>query len=257
MHFFRRYLSALLIRGGVRLWGGVAVRPALAQVNAQNVVIEGSTHTDAATIRSYFTGTDQASVNRAVADLSATGMFSKVSAKIVGGKVIVNVVESAQIINRVAFEGNRTLKSDQLAVEVQEKGHTGFDAAKADADVQRIKDAYKKIGRSETQVSYRLVPLPNGRVDVVFKVDEGDKTGVREIKLRRQPERLELSPQLADADDRDEFPVVAQDQRRLRSRPPGAGRRGDPQILHEDTATPTSASPTPTSPTAAAPTPAT
>jgi outer membrane protein insertion porin family len=183
MHFFRRYLSALLFAAAFTFVAAWQSAPALAQVTPQNVVIEGSTHTDAATIRSYFTGTDQASVNRAVADLSATGMFSKVSAKIVGGQVLVSVAENAQIINRVAFEGNNTLKSDQLSVEVQEKGHTGFDAAKADADVQRIKDAYKKIGRSEVQVSYRLVQLPNGRVDVVFKVAEGDKTGVREIKF--------------------------------------------------------------------------
>jgi len=183
MHFSRRYLSALLFAAAFACGAAWQSAPALAQVTPQNVVVEGSTHTDVATIRSYFTGTDQASVNRAVADLSATGMFSKVSAKIVGGEVIVTVAESSQVINRVAFEGNNTLKSDQLAVEVQEKGHTGFDAAKADADVQRIKDAYKKIGRSEVQVSYRLVQLPNGRVDVVFKVAEGDKTGVREIKF--------------------------------------------------------------------------
>ena len=184
MHFFRRLFERAPIRGGVGFGRGVvSLAPASAQVTPQNVIIEGSTHTDAATIRSYFTGTDQASVNRAVADLSATGMFSKVSAKIVGGQVIVTVVESSQIINRVAFEGNNKLKSDQLAVEVQSKGHTGFDAAKADADVERIKDAYKKIGRSATTVSYRLVQLPNGRVDLVFKVDEGDKTGVREIKF--------------------------------------------------------------------------
>jgi outer membrane protein insertion porin family len=183
MHFSRRYLSALLFAAAFAFGATSLSVPALAQVTPQNVVVEGSTHTDAATIRSYFTGTDQASVNRAVADLSATGMFSKVSAKIVGGQVIVTVAETTQIINRVAFEGNRTLKGDQLAVEVQEKGHTGFDAAKADADVQRIKDAYKKIGHAETQVSYRLVQLPNGRVDVVFKVDEADKTGVREIKF--------------------------------------------------------------------------
>ena len=110
-------------------------------------------------------------------------MFSKVSAKIVGGQVIVTVVESSQIINRVAFEGNSKLKGDQLEVEVQSKARTGFDEAKANADIDRIKAAYKKIGRSATKVSYRLVQLPNGRVDLVFKVDEGDKTGVREIKF--------------------------------------------------------------------------
>ncbi len=183
MQFFRRYLSALLFAAAFACGAAWQSAPALAQVTPQNVVVEGSSHTDAATIRSYFSGTDQASVNRAVADLSATGMFSKVSAKIVDGQVIVTVVESSQVINRVAFEGNNTLKSDQLAVEVQEKGHTGFDPAKADADVQRIKDAYKRIGHSEVQVSYRLVQLPNGRVDVVFKVNEGGKTGVREIKF--------------------------------------------------------------------------
>ena len=110
-------------------------------------------------------------------------MFSKVSAKIVGGQVVVTVVESSQIVNRVAFEGNSKLKSDQLSVEVQSKPRTGFDEAKAKADVDRIKDAYKKIGRNATQVAYRLVQLPNGRVDLVFKVDEGDKTGVREINF--------------------------------------------------------------------------
>jgi outer membrane protein insertion porin family len=110
-------------------------------------------------------------------------MFSKVSAKIVGGQVVVTVVESAQIINRVAFEGGNKLKSDQLEVEVQSKARAGFDKAKADADIDRIKGAYKKIGLNAAQVSYRLVQLPNGRVDLVFTIKEGDKTGVREIKF--------------------------------------------------------------------------
>ena len=103
MQFSRRYLSTLLFAAALAFGAALQSAPAVAQVTPQNVVIEGSTHTDAATIRSYFTGTDQASVNRAVADLSATGMFSKVSAQIVGGQVIVTVVESNQIINRVAF----------------------------------------------------------------------------------------------------------------------------------------------------------
>ncbi len=234
MHLFRGYFSALLFAVALAWSAAWICAPAAAQVSAQTVVVEGSSHTDAATIRSYFTGTDQASVNRAVADLSATGMFSKVSAKIVGGQVVVTIVESSQIINRVAFEGNKTLKSDQLAVEVQSKARTGFDDAKAKGDVDRIKDAYKKIGRSATQVTYRLVQLPNGRVDLVFKVDEGDKTGVREIKFVGNNAVSVLSPARADADDRDEFPLVVQEQRHLRSRSPRHRPGGDPQVLHEE-----------------------
>ena len=148
---------------------------------ANKIIVNGASRGDVAEIKSYFTGTDQGSVNRAVSDLSATGMFSKVSARISGDVVVVNVVEGGQILNRVAFEGNSKLKGDQLAVEVQSKGYSAFSKAVADADVQRIKDAYKKIGRDDVTVTYRLVQLPTGRDDLVFKVDEGEKTGVKKI----------------------------------------------------------------------------
>jgi len=150
---------------------------------ADKITVTGASRGDVDTIKGYFLGTDQASVNRAVADLTATGMFTRVSAKVVGDHVAVNVVEGAQIVNRVAFEGNSKLKGDQLALEVQSKGYVAFNKTVADADLQRVKDAYKKIGRNDVTVSYRLVTLPTGRVDLVFKVDEGDKTGIKNISF--------------------------------------------------------------------------
>jgi outer membrane protein insertion porin family len=174
-------LVAVVVAFGVLASG----QDAHAQVSpvANKISVTGASRGDVDTIKSYFLGTDQASVNRAVSDLTATGMFTKVSAKIVGDHVDVAVVEGAQIVNRVAFEGNSKLKGDQLALEVQSKGYVPFDRAVADADIQRIKDAYKKIGRNDVTVTYRLVTLPNGRVDVVFKVDEGDKTGIKTISF--------------------------------------------------------------------------
>jgi outer membrane protein insertion porin family len=176
-------LRALLIALVVSL-GALACAPhAYAQSSpvASKIIVNGASRGDVDAIKAYFTGTDQASVNRAVGDLSATGMFTRVSARVVGDQVVVTVVEGSQIVNRVAFEGNKNLKGDQLAVEVQSKGYSAFNKSVADADVDRIKDAYKKIGRSAVTVTYRLVNLPNGRVDLVFKVDEGDKTGVKSI----------------------------------------------------------------------------
>ena len=32
-------------------------------------------------------------------------------------------------------------------------------------------------------VTPRIVDLPNGRIDVVFTINEGDKTGVKEIRF--------------------------------------------------------------------------
>ena len=184
MKLFRGCLSGLFLVVAFAL----SVCESASLANAQNappnpnIVVEGA-RGDADAIRGYFSGTDQASVNRAVDDLSATGMFSKVSAKIVDGKVVVTVVESGQVVNRIAFEGDLKLKSDQLAVEVQSKARAAFDPAIANADVDRIKEAYKKIGYNDTKVTYRLVNLPNGRVDLVFTIVESDKTGVRSINF--------------------------------------------------------------------------
>jgi outer membrane protein insertion porin family len=184
MKLFRGCLSGLFLVVALAL----SVCESASLANAQNakpnpnIVVEGA-RGDADAIRGYFSGTDQASVNRAVDDLSATGMFSKVSAKIVDGKVVVTVVESGQIVNRIAFEGDTKLKSDQLAVEVQSKARAAFDPAVANADVDRIKEAYKKVGYNDTKVTYRLVNLPNGRVDLVFTIVESDKTGVRSINF--------------------------------------------------------------------------
>ena len=176
MRFFQAFFSRLFILAVL------ALAP-LGAAGAAEVVVEGAGRVSQDTIRSYFTGTNQAAVNRGVSDLSATGMFSKVGAKIVNGQIIVSVVESNRIINRVAFEGNSKLKGDQLTVEVHSKGRSGFDEVVAKGDLDRIKEAYKKYGRNEAKVTYRLVSLPNGRVDLVFTIDEGDKTGVREIKF--------------------------------------------------------------------------
>jgi outer membrane protein insertion porin family len=186
MKLFRGCLKGLILVVALAL--GVCGSASLANAQATaasnpNIVVEGATRGDGNAIRGYFSGTDQASVNRGVDDLSATGMFSKVSAKIVDGKVVVSVVEKGKVVNRVAFEGNNKLKGDQLTLEVQSKARAAFDEATASGDVDRVKEAYKKVGYSDAKVTYRLVDLPNGRVDVVFTIVESDKTGIRSINF--------------------------------------------------------------------------
>ena len=135
----------------------------------------------------YFAGTDQASVNRGVADLSATGMFANVSAKIVDGKMIVTVSESGadhqsrRVRGQQQAQGRPALRSKS-----NRRAAPASTSAKANADIDRIKEAYKKFGRNEAQVSYRLVHLPNGRVDLVFKVDEGRQDRHPRDQVRRQ-----------------------------------------------------------------------
>jgi outer membrane protein insertion porin family len=147
---------------------------------AETIVVEGNHRVDSETIRSYFAGGD---ANDAVKRLYSTGYFSDVQVTHRGGTLVVRVVENSTMINHVVFVGNSKVKSEDLQKEVQLKDHGAYSQVVADSDVQRIIDVYRRAGRSAATVSTRTVQTPNGTVDVVYDIKEGDKTGVKEIRF--------------------------------------------------------------------------
>ena len=169
--FLNRLALAVVVAAG--LAGSVSV------AFAQNVVVHGNRRVDTDTVRSYFTETD---VNKGAEELRKTGLFSSVRARREGGTIVVDVAEN-NVINRVAFEGNSKVKTESLQAEIQTHSRGPFDPAIVDADVQRILEIYRRSGRAAASVKYRIVDLPNGRIDVVFTIDEGGKTGVKEIRF--------------------------------------------------------------------------
>ncbi|MDF2115389.1 outer membrane protein assembly factor BamA [Roseiarcaceae bacterium H3SJ34-1] len=178
-----RFISGYLYRlAFAALVGSVVAFSAISPASAQQIVVQGSQRVDAETIRSYFGGTDEGRINQAVKDLYATGLFADVKVRREGGRIVVAVVENS-IINRVAFEGNSKIKSDSLIPEVQSKSRGAYNPATVQADIERIKDLYRRAGRGAATVSSRTVALPNGRLDVVFTIAEGGKTGVRDIEF--------------------------------------------------------------------------
>ncbi len=92
-------------------------------------------------------------------------------------------VAQGPIINRVAIEGNSKVEKALIEGELQARARTPVNQATIDADVQRILSIYSRSGRGLAQVTPRIVDLPNGRVDVVYTIVEGDKTGVKEIRF--------------------------------------------------------------------------
>ena len=178
MSFFRGIwkTSSLLV-------AAVAVTLALAApvAAAPQIVVSGD-RADAETIKSYFTGTSDADIDKGLEALRASGRYSSVSASRQGGSIVIRVAEG-NTINRVALEGNSKIKTDQLLPELRTKARAAFSPAMAESDVARITEIYRRSGRAAAKVSYRTVPLGNGRIDVVFTVEEGSKTGVKEIKF--------------------------------------------------------------------------
>ncbi|MCC5979399.1 MAG: outer membrane protein assembly factor BamA [Salinarimonas sp.] len=146
---------------------------------AQQVIVEGNQRVDTDTIRSYVVGSSPDEARR---NLVATGLFSDVRVSRQGGSVVVRVAEN-QVINRVAFEGNRRLRSEALLPEMQTRANRPYNPATVDEDVRRIRELYRRSGRALAEVTPRTVELENGRIDVVFTVDEGARTNIRAINF--------------------------------------------------------------------------
>ncbi|MCB1534752.1 MAG: outer membrane protein assembly factor BamA [Rhodoblastus sp.] len=177
MHRMQRIGTRIAVVGS--LIGGLGLS-GLAQ--AQSITVQGSSRVEADVVRSYFPSTDAAGVAAGEKALRASGLFSSVRVSRRGSNIVVNVAEN-NVINNVAFEGNSKVKGDQLRPEMQLRSRGPFSPSVAASDVERIREIYKRSGRAAAKVSYRTVNLPNGRIDVVYTIDEGDKTGVKVINF--------------------------------------------------------------------------
>lgn len=160
--------------------------PAAAQT-ASSIVVEGNRRVEADTIRSYFKPgpggrLDSGRIDDALKALYETGLFQDVKINNVGGRIVVAVVEN-QVIGRVAFEGNKKIKDDQLSAEIQSKPRGTFSRPMVQADAQRIAEIYRRSGHYDVRVVPQVIEQPNNRVDLVFEVTEGSKTGVKTINF--------------------------------------------------------------------------
>ncbi len=186
-----------VVRGLALCWvvlGGILVGTGIASVassgvavaqTVNSIAVEGNRRVEADTIRSYFKPgpggrLDAVQIDDGLKALYATGLFEDVHISHSGGRLVVTVVE-APVINQVAFEGNRKAKDEQLKSEVQSKPRGTLSKATVQADVQRIIEIYQRSGRFDVSVDPQIIELPNNRVNLVFAIKEGQKTGVKEI----------------------------------------------------------------------------
>ncbi len=121
-------------------------------------------------------------IDESVKQLYATGFFSDVRISVSGSTLVVSVSE-AQLINQVVFNGNRKIKDDKLRGFVQTQPMGPYSEALVAADISRIKEAYAGIGRSDVEVTTQVVPVAEGRVNLAFVINEGERTKIAKINF--------------------------------------------------------------------------
>jgi outer membrane protein insertion porin family len=181
---------AALIMFAVPVLAPLAVTLVSSQAAAQSVnsiEVVGNRRVEVETIRSYFKGgpggrLDNASIDDGLKALIETGLFQDVQISRPGGRIVVTVIENP-VINRIAFEGNKKVKDEQLSAEIQSKPRGTLSRPMVQSDAQRIVEIYRHSGRYDVTVTPEMIDQPNNRVDLIFTINEGGKTSVKSINF--------------------------------------------------------------------------
>jgi outer membrane protein insertion porin family len=197
----RTQLSAFLLAGTMLAWPAAlsaqqvappvvpapAAEAAPSASTVRSITVTGNQRLEAQTILSYLRlrvgqPYDRATLDQALKDLAATELFKDFQISDDRGALTIQVAENP-VINRVILEGNKRLKEDKIRPEIKLAPRQIFTRSKVRADVARIIELYKRQGRFAATVEPKMVSLDQNRVDVVFEINEGPKSKVRQINI--------------------------------------------------------------------------
>ncbi|SDA36331.1 outer membrane protein insertion porin family [Sphingomonas sp. NFR15] len=159
--------------------------------NAKKILtlrVEGSQRIEPETVLSYTRlrvgiAYNNELLDQAIKDLLASDLFADVSISgVESGNIVLRVRENP-IINRVILEGNKRLKEDKITKEIKLKPRQIFTRTAVRQDVARIVELYRRQGRFAAAIEPKMVTLDQNRVDIIFEINEGPKSKVRQINI--------------------------------------------------------------------------
>jgi outer membrane protein insertion porin family len=182
-----RPVAACVVLAGAMLPGAaLAIDP----FQIRDIRVEGLQRTDPGSVFSVlpFRVGDSYTDDKAAAALRAlfaTGLFKDVRIDVEGDVVVVIVDERATIAS-VNFIGTKEFDKDTLVKALKDSGigeGLPFDKAIVDRAEQEIKRQYLGKSLYAAEVVTTVTPLERNRVNVTFKVSEGDVAHIRDIHI--------------------------------------------------------------------------
>ena len=153
----------------------------------RTIEVQGSQRIEPGTVLSYIElqpgqiYTHEA-LDEALRDLFETELFADVEIRDNQGDLTI-VVQENPVINRILLEGNRRIKDEDLRGEIRLAPRQIFTRSRTRADVARIIELYRRRGRFAASVEPQMVTLDQNRVDIVFEINEGPRSNVRQINV--------------------------------------------------------------------------
>ena len=151
------------------------------------VIVRGTERLEPETVRSYINlqigeRYDRDRLDQAVKALYASELFADATIRDDNGTLIIEVKENP-VINRIVIEGAKRVKEEKIREEIRLAPRQIFTRSKARADVGRMLELYRRSGRFAASIEPKIIQLEQNRVDVVFEIQEGPKSKVRQINI--------------------------------------------------------------------------
>ncbi|WP_371928317.1 outer membrane protein assembly factor BamA [Oceanicola sp. 502str15] len=145
--------------------------------NFSRVEVNGNQRVDAATIVSYAgiargETVSAAQINDAYQNILGSGLFATVEVVPRGSTLVINVRENPTI-RRIAFEGNKRVKDEEMESVIKSRTSRVFQAGQVEADAAAITELYRVKGRVAATVTPKIIRRSGNQVDLVFEATEG------------------------------------------------------------------------------------
>ena len=126
---------------------------------------------------------NQKELNNIIKDLYDTNFFKKISIKIDGETLVLNVEEN-KIIQSVRIEGVKSNKiKEAILKNLFSKDKSPFLIEKVKIDVNRMKTSLNSIGYYLSDVKSKILENNNDTVELIFEVNLGDKSKIKKIEF--------------------------------------------------------------------------
>ena len=119
-------------------------------------------------------------LDTALKKLYDTGFFSDVDLDHDHGILTVKVTENPSI-NKIIFEGNERISTEDLEKEVTLKARSIYTRPKVQNDLKRLLDVYRRNGRYSAEINPQVVKLEQNRVNLIYNIVEGPKAYIEKI----------------------------------------------------------------------------
>ena len=126
---------------------------------------------------------NQNELNRIIKNLYETNFFKEISLKVDGQTLVLNLVEN-KIIQNVKVEGVKSNKiKEAILKNLFSKDKSPFLIEKVKIDENRMKTSLNAIGYYLSDVKSKILENDNNTVDLIFEVNLGDKSKIKEIEF--------------------------------------------------------------------------